>query len=71
MQWMPTCRVSSRRLTSRLPGMKPAPMPWILWGPGALPEMTADSVGSTAMICVTRVGLVFRTLEMFDDTTAS
>ena len=46
-----TCMVSSMRLVSRLPGMKPAPMPWILWGPGAPPLMTGDSVGSTATIC--------------------
>ena len=36
---------------SRLPGIKPAPMPWILWGPGAPPEMTALSAGSMAMSC--------------------
>ena len=28
--------------------MNPAPMPWILWGPGAPPLMTGDSAGSTA-----------------------
>ena len=31
--------------------MNPAPMPWILCGPGAPPEMTGDSAGSTATIC--------------------
>ena len=31
--------------------MKPAPIPWILWAPGAPPEMTGLSVGSTATIC--------------------
>lgn len=38
-------------LVSKLPGMKPAPMPWILWGPGDPPEMTGLSDGSTATIC--------------------
>mmetsp|Transcript_21906 Transcript_21906/g.50541 ORF Transcript_21906/g.50541 Transcript_21906/m.50541 type:complete len:279 (-) Transcript_21906:95-931(-) len=42
---------SSRREVSALPGMKPAPMPWILCGPGFPPLKTADSVGSTATIC--------------------
>ncbi|VEU38254.1 unnamed protein product [Pseudo-nitzschia multistriata] len=41
---------SSSKLVSAFPGMKPAPMPWILWGPGFPPERTADSVGSTATI---------------------
>mmetsp|Transcript_14425 Transcript_14425/g.47045 ORF Transcript_14425/g.47045 Transcript_14425/m.47045 type:complete len:207 (-) Transcript_14425:635-1255(-) len=39
---------SSKRVVSALPGMKPAPMPWILWGPAAPPERTGDSAGSTA-----------------------
>lgn len=43
---------SSMMLVSKLPGMNPAPIPWILWGPGAPPEMTGDSVGSTATICI-------------------
>ncbi len=42
---------SSMMLVSRFPGMNPAPMPWILWGPGLPPEMTGDSAGSTATIC--------------------
>lgn len=46
-----TLTTPSIRLVSRLPGMNPAPMPWILWGPGAPPLITGDSVGSTAMIC--------------------
>ena len=46
-----TWMVSSIREMSRLPGMKPAPMPWILCGPGFPPEMTGLSVGSTATIC--------------------
>ena len=28
--------------------MNPAPMPWILWGPGLPPDSTGDSEGSTA-----------------------
>jgi alkylation response protein AidB-like acyl-CoA dehydrogenase len=32
----------------RLPGMNPAPMPWIGCGAGWPPEITGDSVGSTA-----------------------
>ena len=44
-----TWMVSSSRSTARFPGMKPAPMPWILWGPGGPPLMTGDSVGSTAI----------------------
>ena len=31
-------------------GMKPAPMPWILWGPGLPPERTGLSAGSTATV---------------------
>mmetsp|Transcript_21912 Transcript_21912/g.61021 ORF Transcript_21912/g.61021 Transcript_21912/m.61021 type:complete len:279 (-) Transcript_21912:42-878(-) len=46
--WM----TSSSREVSALPGMNPAPMPWILCGPGDPPEMTADSAGSTAMSCM-------------------
>ena len=45
------CRISSMRDVSTLPGMKPAPMPWILWGPGDPPESTGDSTGSTATTC--------------------
>ena len=44
----PTWMISSRRSVSRMPGMNPAPMPWILWGPGPEPESTALSLGSTA-----------------------
>jgi len=29
---------SSMMLVSKLPGMNPAPIPWILWGPGAPPD---------------------------------
>ena len=49
-----TWMMSSMMLMSRLPGMKPAPMPWILCGPGAPPEMTGLSVGSTAITCSAR-----------------
>ncbi len=31
--------------------MKPAPMPWILWGPGEPPDKTGLSLGSTATTC--------------------
>ena len=30
----------------------PAPMPWILCGPGGIPESTAEVAGSTATTCV-------------------
>ena len=39
---------SSRR--SSTGGTKPAPMPWILCGPGRPPDSTADVAGSTATI---------------------
>ena len=35
----------------RTSGTKPAPMPWILCGPGAPPESTGESAGSTAIAC--------------------
>src|SRR2546430_186359 len=35
---------------SRMSGTKPAPMPWILCGPDACPESTAEVCGSTAII---------------------
>ena len=31
-------------------GTKPAPMPWILCGPGLPPDSTGESAGSTATI---------------------
>ena len=31
--------------------MKPAPIPWILWGPGDPPDKTGLSLGSTATTC--------------------
>ena len=40
-----TSSISSRFRTS---GMNPAPMPWILCGPGRLPDKTAEARGSTA-----------------------
>ncbi len=41
-------RTSSYTSVLRTPGTKPAPMPWILCGPGAPPERTGESAGSTA-----------------------
>ena len=38
------------RSRSRIAGTKPAPMPWILCGPGAPPDRTGESSGSTAII---------------------
>ena len=54
----PTGMISSR--TSRLStgGTKPAPMPWILCGPGGRPESTADVAGSTATTWRRRVALL-------------
>jgi hypothetical protein len=46
-----TCTTSSIKDVSQFPGMKPAPIPWILCGPGDPPDSTADSSGSTAIIC--------------------
>ena len=49
-----TCSTSSIILRSRLPGMKPAPIPWILCGPGVNSSpalacvITGLSAGSTA-----------------------
>jgi hypothetical protein len=39
-------------LVSSTPGTKPAPMPWILCGPGLPPDSTGDSAGSTATSCL-------------------
>ena len=47
--------------------MKPAPIPWILWGPGlsgspaSFWEMTGLSLGSTA---TERIGLPLRVLQV-------
>ena len=49
--WLPTVTTSSMTLLSRILGMKPAPMPWILCGPGSPPDSTGKSSGSTATIC--------------------
>ena len=38
-------------MVSKTSGTKPAPIPWILCGPGSPPSKTGDSVGSTATIC--------------------
>ena len=43
-----TWTTSSTRAVSRFFGMKPAPIPWILCGPGAPPEITGEWTGSTA-----------------------
>ena len=48
--WLPTVTTSSIRPRSRIAGTKPAPMPWILCGPGWPPESTGESSGSTATI---------------------
>src|SRR5664280_1434924 len=40
-----TWKVSSTNAMSRFFGMNPAPRPWILWGPGAPPEITAELAG--------------------------
>jgi hypothetical protein len=50
-----TVMISSIKLVSRIDGMKPAPIPSILWGPRGLPDRTGLVVGSTAMIL--RLGL--------------
>ena len=47
-----TLKTSSMSEVSQLPGMNPAPMPWILWGPGLPPLRTGDSSGSTAMVFI-------------------
>ena len=41
--------ISSTMLRSMTPGINPAPIPWILCGPGAPPERTGESAGSTAI----------------------
>ena len=43
-----TVTTSSYTSLSRMAGAKPAPMPWILCGPGLPPERTGLSAGSTA-----------------------
>lgn len=48
-----TWMTSSISFVSSTPGTKPAPMPWILWGPGLPPDSTGDSDGSTATSCST------------------
>ena len=44
-----TFTTSSISDVSRISGMKPAPMPWILCLPGLPPEMTGLSAGSIAI----------------------
>ena len=38
-------------LVSNVSGIKPAPKPWILWGPGLPLDNTGESAGSTATTC--------------------
>src|SRR5690606_32787293 len=47
---LPMRTISSITSRFRIGGTKPAPMPWILCGPGGLPDSTALSSGSTATI---------------------
>ena len=49
--------ISSKSSISITLGMKPAPIPWILCGPGFPPDNTADDAGSTAIILTS--GLFF------------
>mmetsp|Transcript_57218 Transcript_57218/g.136435 ORF Transcript_57218/g.136435 Transcript_57218/m.136435 type:complete len:388 (+) Transcript_57218:348-1511(+) len=58
-----TFTTSSTMDMSQLPGMNPAPIPWILCGPGLPPDSTADSSGSTA-IASSFAFLVLRNLEV-------
>ena len=46
-----TAMTSSSRSRSSTGGTKPAPMPWILCGPGRPPEMTGEAAGSTPITC--------------------
>ena len=46
-----TCSTESITSRSTMEGTKPAPIPWILCGPGSPPDRTGESVGSTATIC--------------------
>ena len=46
-----TWMTSSMSPVSSTPGTNPAPMPWILCGPGLPPDSTGDSAGSTATSC--------------------
>jgi hypothetical protein len=46
---LPTVTTSSMKVRSSTSGTKPAPMPWILCGPGWPPERTGESSGSTAI----------------------
>lgn len=54
----PTVKISLISLVSSTPGTKPAPMPWILCGPGLPPLSTGLSAGSTATMC--RLGFFSR-----------
>ena len=46
-----TCSILSYTLLSSTEGMNPAPIPWILCGPGLPPERTGEEAGSTATTC--------------------
>ena len=52
-----TLIISSTRSSWSTSGMNPAPIPWILWGPGFPPLRTGDSAGSTAITL--KVGFLF------------
>jgi len=41
--------ISFTKDRSQFLGTNPAPIPYILWGPGFPPERTGDSAGSTAI----------------------
>ena len=43
-----TVMISSMMSVSRMAGTKPAPMPWIGWGPFWPPDRTGEAAGSTA-----------------------
>ncbi len=45
-----TLTISSMRSVLRMEGTNPAPIPWILCGPGSPPDKTGESSGSMATI---------------------
>ena len=47
--WLPTFSIPLIISISKFLGINPAPIPWILWGPGSPPEITGLSSGSTAI----------------------
>ena len=44
--------ISFTKDKSQFLGTKPAPIPYILWGPGFPPDKTGDSAGSTAIVII-------------------